>query len=122
MSLITDSLTNQTSSLVFFAIDVFHSLLLFPVPRYDLETDSKILIGDSYQTFRNFYFRFMLLEKMMAEENQEPNFYPKYRKVLPPGLEVNQVSLTKYRSFRCTCDSFFILIKKRSKFNQARNL
>jgi len=35
-------------------------------------------------------FRFMLLEKMMAEENQEPNFYPKYRKVLPPGLEVNQ--------------------------------
>ena len=29
---------------------------------------------------------------MMAEENQEPNFYPKYRKVLPPGLEVNQVS------------------------------
>ena len=34
----------------------------------------------------------MLLEKMMAEENQEPNFYPKYRKVLPPGLEVNQVS------------------------------
>ena len=29
---------------------------------------------------------------MMAEENQEPNFYPKYRKVLPPGLDVNQVS------------------------------
>ena len=47
MSMITDSLTNQTSSLVFFAIDFFHSLLLFPVPRYDLETDSKILIGDS---------------------------------------------------------------------------
>ena len=29
----------------------------------------------------------------MAEESQEPNFYPKYRKVLPPGLEVNQVNL-----------------------------
>ena len=35
----------------------------------------------------------------MAEESQEPNFYPKYRKVLPPGLEVNQVSsFSRHRS------------------------
>ena len=120
MSLITDSLTNQTSSLVF--CHRLFSILCYYFQSLDMTLRLTVKFLSVTQTFRNFYFRFMLLEKMMAEENQEPNFYPKYRKVLPPGLEVNQVSFTKYRSFRCTCDSFFILIKKRSKFNQARNL
>ena len=37
----------------------------------------------------------------MAEESQEPNFYPKYRKVLPPGLEVNQVNLSFSLHLNC---------------------
>ena len=37
----------------------------------------------------------------MAEESQEPNFYPKYRKVLPPGLGVNQVNLSFSLHLNC---------------------
>ena len=34
--------------------------------------------------------RFMLLEKLADEERDEPDFRPKYKKVLPPGLGERQ--------------------------------
>lgn len=41
------------------------------------------------------YFRFMLLEKQQRENkarnSEEPDFHPKYRKQLPPGLDIKQV-------------------------------